>query len=240
MLGTPGSRNRGRFKIFCPCTAAQSCQKSAFAADGCLLYAGRNFEISRGKFTVDSTHNVLPQSFVEAFTVIQKEFIGIISCPYCAGIIRGKSGKPHIAGSRCGTCFTGYRHIIQLQIATSTVSLVDNAFHGGSEKVGSAVAKNLFRFRFVFQKNVSILIQNFRVEHRFNVSSLVGNGRVGSSKLQCGNTGGDTSQGGRFPGIVKDLSVNDLVIGNFFKSQTFQVVVAYPPLGSGHGKPEWQ
>ena len=226
MAGTANRRDGGSFEIFGAGRASGACQQSAGRTDRRFLYGRRHLKVYMRKILMDPAHNLFPQCFVERFAVIFQKFVGVITCPYRAGIIWGKSCKPHITGCRGCTCLTGYRHIVKLQSVTGTAFVIDNTLESACQQICGALTEHFGCLRLVFQNHIPVLIEDFGVKYRFGVSAAVCDRRIGSGQFQGGDTIGDTAKCRRFPRVIIYLTVDDFMIGNLIKAKFFQIRVA--------------
>ena len=155
---------------------------------------------------MDPGHDLAPHIFVEVTGIIVRElFIVVKSGPYCTGVIWSVAYKPQVIVIICGTCLSGYCHIVQL--AGSSCTALYNVLHGACKKPCSAFFNNRTFSRSFFNQHIAVVIKDFCVIKRFNVITLVGYGSIGCAKLYVCYTVSQTAKCKRKIGVCPYSSV---------------------------------
>ena len=205
MLVAVFGRKTGDIKILCDSRASGSGKKTGLCADTGFFHAGRNIEISVLQALVDTGHNLFPEVFVEVTGIFRDFFVVVIAGPYCTGVVRCVAYEPQVIVVLCSTCFSGYRHIVQLAGGTGTFFY--NVFHGACKKISSTVFDHRSGNGGVFDQNISVMIKDLCIIDRFDIVPAIGDGCICSTKLYVLDAFGDTAKGCSQVGVTPDISV---------------------------------
>ena len=175
-------------------------------------------------------HDLLPDPFVVGSAAPDgRDLLVIIAAgPDAGSVVRRIAHEPdiHIAGGRTG--FSGIGHAWDIGRNAGGIQADTGrgvhaaAFHGlcqgVGQKEGRGILKDPFGLGLVFQKDLSVMIQDLREENGLRIDPAVGDGRISAGELQVGNSLGDAAQGrGRV--IIRFCQGGDPEIPGIFHSQ---------------------
>ena len=115
-------------------------------------------------------------------------------------------------------------HVVKLKPGTGTV--VHNILHSACEQIGGAGFDDFCLLRCVVKEDIAVLIQNLGVEHRLDISSVIGDRRIGSGQFQIADTPCDTAQSGRLSDIRVHLSIHSHGVHNGGKAEFQQIFIS--------------
>ena len=157
---------------------------------------------------MNAGHDLAPDILVEgcAAVLAAELLVFIAAAPYAGGVIRGIADKPDIVIVAGGTALAGCRHIwkcctgagranADTGACKNTVGL-HGIFHGIGQKECGGILQDPVSFRFIVNKQLSVVVEDFGKEYRFGVKAAVGNGSEGRGQLQVGHTFCDAAQCG--------------------------------------------
>ena len=205
MLITVFGGKTGDIKILCDSRASGSGKKTGFCADTGFFHTGRHIEISVLQALVDTGHNLFPEVFVEVTGIFRNFFVVVIAGPYCTGVVRCVAYEPQVIVVLCSTCFSGYRHIVQLAGGTGTFFY--NVFHGACKKISGTIFDHRSGNGGVLDQNISVMIKDLCIIDRFDIVPAISNGCICSTKFHVLDTFGDTAKSSSQVGVTPDISV---------------------------------
>ena len=111
---------------------------------------------------------------MEVTGIFRNFFVVVIAGPYCTGVVRCVAYEPQVIVVLCSTCFSGYRHIVQLAGGTGTFFY--NVFHGACKKISGTIFDHRSGNGGVLDQNISVMIKDLCIIDRFDIVPAISNG----------------------------------------------------------------
>ena len=171
-------------------------QFPGFPADRHLGNGIRDRKVPHRQLLMDPVHDLLPDGFMVA-GIRQLLIIFIISRPDSRRIVIRKAHEPGVPVAGGGSALSCRRHPAQPRSGTGGVNGnprpgkqlmgLQRVGHGVRQKEGRLRRQHLPRLALFSQDHIAIPVQDPRVEPGLRINASVGDGRVGSRKLQIGH-----------------------------------------------------
>ena len=103
--------------------------------------------------------------------------------------------------------------------------MVYNILHSTGEQICGTWFNDFCLFWCIVKEYIAIFIQDLCVKHRLDISSVVGNCRIGGSQFQVAHTSCDTTQSGGLSDIRVHIAVYGECIHNSGETEFQQIII---------------